>query len=291
MPGKRYSRPDLHLMASLEDGDQVRVTARAHAIADQTYLISLSELRQALDDPQALLNTINLAGPLAHWRQNLSLRLSLDDVERMITYAQPAAESPTGEMQRHWLLPRVALEFSDPALAALPWVQALEEQASPHPVVHRSPVAARALARPFTLPLRVLHVPGSYTALLEQIQGQVTQHYNDRQEALAAFQYHTCGLKEIATWQRKGGWPKADILHFDALPTLDKPARLLDIERSTPGSLGWLERLANEWQTRLIILTCRVGEPGSRGSPAGDGTDKPRWACNSYLYAVQRLPG
>ncbi|MDX1662455.1 MAG: CHAT domain-containing protein [Candidatus Promineifilaceae bacterium] len=163
------------------------------------------------------------------------------------------------------VLKRLLLDVRDGALSALPWealwqTEVLETLHLPGEFVGRaSSVPARSLNVPLTVPLRFLHVdaaPGAPTLreMMEQIFGG-----HDPAEIDQAVLARTVTFNELEEWRREQGWPTCEVLHFDHLPTLEDEQHLLSGRADSAGTLAWLERVANAWQTRLVVVQAREG--------------------------------
>jgi hypothetical protein len=156
--------------------------------------------------------------------------------------------------QRH----RLALETDDPELAALAWEASLAPALPAEPrvsIVRVSPVRPRILSIPLTLPVRILQVDPR-VPLLPLVRGI----FGGRTAAdfAQAFEVRTCEMKEIRDWRPPFGLPTVGVLHFDHPPL---PADLLTTaEPRRAGTLGWLWRLTDLCQTRLVVLRCHPGK-------------------------------
>jgi hypothetical protein len=165
-------------------------------------------------------------------------------------------------------LPRVVLRISDTRLVGLDWEHDLRNMlfvAREAPLIVRaSAVWPRSAAQPLTLPLRILEVSSVgdrriVDHALALLQGFPT---SDRDHALVAASCPAEALEK--TWQYEQGpaWPTIDILHFDEFLQIaqDSSRRFSTASTRIAGTLGWLFRVADVNQTRLIVL--RSWNPG-----------------------------
>jgi hypothetical protein len=163
-------------------------------------------------------------------------------------------------------LPRLTLNVTDLELARLAWESSLHPHIPKQPyhysyIVRVSPVVPRLISIPLTLPLRFLQVKSSLPSTLQSFElgDMIRDFFGSHPGELVdqAVQVETCSFSGLDDFRESSNWPTAEVLHFDRFPTLEKPEVLLttaDPER--PGTLGWLARLADTWQTRLIVIQC-----------------------------------
>ena len=74
----------------------------------------------------------------------------------------------------------------------------------------------------------------------------------------AAVQVRACSFDEIDGKLPHRDWPTAEVLHFDDYSALIERPELL-LSTANPrfrGSLGWLSRLTDRLQTRLVVVEC-----------------------------------
>lgn len=125
------------------------------------------------------------------------------------------------------LLPRIALDLRDGRWITEAWEIVLREAGlgPPSAVVRLSRVIPRAGQIPLTLPLRLLETGAERPP------------------------------ERLSELLLGSGWRNADVLHVHRLSRLTSREKILstaDPER--PGTLGWLARLTDAWQTRLVVL-------------------------------------
>lgn len=193
----------------------------------------------------------------------------LEDLARLLflTRASPAWDvwGETSISSSDFVHYRLTFDVKDTELAALSWEGSLfpsipsDINIYPPIAVRVSPVIPRVTTIALTLPLRFLQVTLSpqRASLPELIRRNVGTHQPDSLVAQAV-QMDTCSFSDLKEWRLKSEWPTVEVLHFDRFPTLDEPTSILltttDPER--PGTLGWLVRLADTSQTRLIVIHC-----------------------------------
>jgi hypothetical protein len=146
---------------------------------------------------------------------------------------------------------RLVLDIHDRDLAGIAWEWPLYALLHEDEVVVRtSAVRARALSIPMTLPVRVIHVDPSQPLVRYAIERAMagSEPGGGRIVDLAELPVEKLGGPSVER-------PTAEILHFDATRWPEDTRELLstaDPERA--GTLGWLARLTERWQTRLVII-------------------------------------
>jgi hypothetical protein len=148
--------------------------------------------------------------------------------------------------------------------------------------IRRSPVAPRESGRPFTLPLRIAHI-GCWDPEFRR--------FSEEYEYLAQHDALLCRHVDRDNIERLfREWPTADILCLDGIdwPSNDEEVLSTQIPEKV-GSLGWLDRLSDVWQTRLVVMIARTPDEqrllrvlaialANRGGPAIFVTDHaPSW--------------
>lgn len=143
----------------------------------------------------------------------------------------------------------------DAALAAIDWESALAPVAAARVIVRVSPVRPRVADIDPTFPMRLLEV-GNASRIAAVVDG-VSRKLIPGRLIVAA----STPLSRVEPHLREERWATADVLHFVDLLAEVAPADALRTARiDQPGTLGWIERIADRWQTRLVILE-HAGEP------------------------------
>lgn len=124
------------------------------------------------------------------------------------------------------------------------------------PIVRISRVRPRALNLDFTLPLRVLQIePADEWKTASSLQSLFSRHEKERDDVV---RLNECTLGELQRFRRDSKWPTAEVLHFGRWGDLAMMEEAFSTSQSeTTGTVGWLSRLTDTWQTRLVILHCR----------------------------------
>lgn len=191
--------------------------------------------------------------------QWLSFKESLSDWQELI---DKAVRITGASGKRVEVTPRLSLDIIEPVLAAIDWERIFAYllqsfHTENRPIVRLSSVRSRITSIPFTLPLRILHVDPQPGSNLKDKARSVFGHSISNKEVGEIIQWRIAKLSDFVSWSLPSGAPTAEILHFDSLPTLNKPQTLLSTAfPELPGTLGWLTRMAGLWQTRLIIINC-----------------------------------
>ena len=158
-------------------------------------------------------------------------------------------------------LHRVVLDIADRELAALDWETLLRDAAQkisypapvtpgPWTIVRRSYVRPRALTLPLTLPMRILQMnPRPYHPIADWVRSLFGHRpQTEVDEAVKVF--------ATSAWDPPADWPTVDVLHLDVLPEILFPERLSTAHPEIVGTLGWLARSTERWQTRLLVIHC-----------------------------------
>jgi hypothetical protein len=157
------------------------------------------------------------------------------------------------------VLERICLSVDDERVAVLPLEQVVAAELQRGgfrlpSIVRLESVPARVAQVPMTLPLRLLQLDprGDFDlpSWLGQMFGLPTY----------AVQAEAGSSTLFARWSLPAGWKTADVLHLDRLPTLDERDRFRLSARDKPGSLGWLLRCTDLWNTRLVVMRPDVNE-------------------------------
>jgi CHAT domain-containing protein len=145
----------------------------------------------------------------------------------------------------------VAVTATDERLAALPWEEWIETDAAHwYRWVRSSPVPPTIAGATFNLPLRIVEVgPGGVAQAVAAVFGT-----HDPAHVAKAVTVTPCGVEELD--ELAGRQLTADVLHFNDGAFLADGADLLRCGRpDRRGTLGWLLRLVDRLQTRLVVLT------------------------------------
>jgi len=185
------------------------------------------------------------------------------------------------------LLLRIVLDVTDPILAGLNWEQILARMVDVvnwpvHPVnyysarmfVRASHVRPRALNLPLMLPLRILHVaPRPDHHLEEWVRALFGTHPRELVDQAVR-------VATVTGWDLPEDWPVVDVVHVGVLEALGDASMTLSMAvPDRAGTLGWLTRWTDRWQTRLIVLNasspaqasaarCVARALGNKGGPA-----------------------
>lgn len=163
---------------------------------------------------------------------------------------------------------RMTLQLDEAALATLPWERHLGAIVGANPrdftIVRASPVRARVAQLPLTLPLRLLQIDRSELDLGACI--RACFHSVD-DITLANSVGVQAGLAPDFTYHRApADWPTVDVLHLG--PTvIGKPDASSVLQTEDPfavGTLGWMMRATEAWQTRLVVIETDTAEDESR---------------------------
>jgi hypothetical protein len=156
----------------------------------------------------------------------------------------------------HQALGRFVLSIPDSQLRSLPWegafsrlIHRFRPTLLPLIVVRRSEVRWREEELPFTLPLRILQLrDGARVSVPESI----SMAFGNRPpwEWERAARVETIWLGELTAYRREV--PVVHVLHLTPDRSWSDVVTSNDAEKV--GSLGWLSRLVDTWQTRLVIL-------------------------------------
>lgn len=154
------------------------------------------------------------------------------------------------------LLPRIVLDVRDELWLSDSWEATLKRaiRAPSFAVIRLSRTLPRAGQIPLTLPLRFLETgPGQFG----EVRGAVERVLGaDEERYASAVQTSEGPPSGISEFLARSGWRTVDVLHVHRLPHLAPGSDFLstaDPERA--GTLGWLSRLADVWQTRLVVLS------------------------------------
>jgi hypothetical protein len=193
--------------------------------------------------------------PLAGLAESLSLTADSPTWQEWSNAEIPVYSQPVA------IIARLTIDVSDLDLAPLAWERSLFAHIpAPHHysrIIRVSPVVPRVGAVPLTLPLRFLQVDPSPGR--KPLQTTIREVFGSHPEALIAqaVQIESCSFSDLDAFRARSAWPTADVLHFDNFPTLAEPEMLLSTaDPEQPGTLGWLARLADSWQTRLLVIHC-----------------------------------
>src|SRR5260370_264330 len=177
-------------------------------------------------------------------------RWSADDVLRA---EEKIADLSLAELRvpRFWTfnpfsfkLERLAIETSDPVAAMVDF----ESQAGLGPTVVRvSHVRPRVADIDPTFPYRVLET-GSLR--IEPF----FHGWNEGVIGSGAMAAAHASLAEAEAFVRKNDWATVDVLHCEELPAGLSEGEVLRTSSNEPGTVGWLLRTTDLWQTRLVVF-------------------------------------
>lgn len=172
-------------------------------------------------------------------------------------------------------LARVVLRVEGRALAAAAWerlVPRLVDASQPpsYAVVRDTPVPPRDHVSRWTLPLRIVHVDAAGARVVRQAVDERFGRFAGA-EAENAVRVRELAPGELSTWTLTEDWPNAEVIHLERLPSAPPGARLSTARAGEVGTLGWLARLTELAQTRLLVLEAADGgeEADARALAAG----------------------
>lgn len=164
------------------------------------------------------------------------LEYSRSDVQ----IALPLRSVPPLSGPKDELLQRYTIRTADPTDVEFPWERHLPPGGA---IVFVSPVRPRVADISPSFPLRVLATGSEVRDFVLQMNRQMIA--NEAVVAAAA------PLETFEAFLRSNKWGTADIIHVD-VPLPDLPLRTS--RHAPPGTAGWLLRIADLWQTRLIVF-------------------------------------
>ena len=161
--------------------------------------------------------------------------MSIPMIVSLATAAMPPLARPTDRR-----VERYTLSTGNRGVVEFPWESYLPPGGA---IVFSSPVRPRVADIPPAFPLRVLATdPAARDYVLSMNRDMID---------LGAVIPAAAPLVDFESFLRTNEWPTADILHISE-PLADGALRTsLD---APPGTAGWLLRISDLWQTRLIIL-------------------------------------
>jgi hypothetical protein len=168
----------------------------------------------------------------------------------LIVPIDPALLQPTA-IDPIETIAQVAIEVREPRWTGLEWERCIRTPL-PCAVIRRSHVRPRVLDVPFTVPARVLYV-GGRAPQPDFVAGAFGSH----DSSVAALSAH-CELSMAERTVEKLEWPTVEILHFRDLENRARGIPLLSTSvAESAGTVGWIGRHAQFWQTRLILIETR----------------------------------
>ena len=269
MPGITYSRLDFTLSVR-PAGENARFRLSWPG-QEYRFTLAMNELPGGSSDlgPAGLAQRLELGTPLTDWinwvhAEQGRLPPGQQTLPVLDFNSAPNALDNLDSRLRAGLLPSLALDINDAALAARPWEAALWPSVQPY-LIHRiSPVRPSCLTLPLVLPLRFVHVDPQ-GASIQQAVSQVLGHFG--QMALSNIaRVREVQLPDLNTLRGAADWPTADVLHFDGFIPLSNWLLRVSVPE-VAGTLGWFLRLAGAWQTRLIVLNCMTQIEADRAMP------------------------
>jgi hypothetical protein len=167
-------------------------------------------------------------------------RLEYERHDVRVAFPPPHAGMPPLARPTDQRVERYTIGTGNREAVEFPWESYLPPGGA---IVFSSPVRPRIADIPPAFPLRVLATdPAARDYVLAMNQEMI-----DTEAVIPA----ASPLLEFESFLRTNEWPTADILHISE-PLVDGPLRT-SLE-APPGTAGWLLRIADLWQTRLIIL-------------------------------------
>jgi hypothetical protein len=167
-------------------------------------------------------------------------RLEYDRDDIRVVFPPPHAGMPPLARPTDQRVERYTIGTGNREAVEFPWESYLPPGGA---IVFSSPVRPRIADILPAFPLRVLATdPAARDYVL-----RMNQEMIETEAVIPA----ASPLLDFESFLRSNEWPTADILHISE-PLSDRPLRTsLD---APPGTAGWLLRIADLWQTRLIIL-------------------------------------
>lgn len=279
----RYTRYDIDIrIRRLPDGDAKVITFACNQF-DQFTVPSVE-----VDDWMSALPSAPFTDMLDSLRpiRDLLIAMSGDIVQQA--------------QQTQWFVPRIILKIDDLDLAALPWESTLSQwlpQQDEWLVIVRSSLVHCAWeAKPLALPITAMHVEPTPDWALDSLT-QAVFGSHDSQRVARAINVKRGNLERIEAGKRG----RLEILQFEQLrfPT---GGRLLQStsQPTIPGTLGWLTRLTERLECRLVVLAADGPEQTrqarwlaaaliARGGPAvvvADRTEPNYVNCISEFYKL-----
>lgn len=255
-----FVRNDLALRLQAVDEGSISIQARAGARL-ATATVSTSEVEASATPPLLLLNALTNT---AEWPPLLADWQAPNPASQPFTAFDLWMPSMSSWNVRRfgWIpglheLKRVTLELNDPTWAGWSWEDALRGQlalASWLPVLCNSPTHPRAFELPLAFPLQILDITTLSSSRLSALVEQIFGHWVQDPTMREVLQVAACDPQRIKTTLRREGWRQVDIMHFDVFPWRPPAHKLLLASSDTPGTLGWLMRLANRYLPRLIVI-------------------------------------
>ncbi len=168
--------------------------------------------------------------------------------------AEWLADAPPADVQR------VTIDVADPMLAGLGWEAAVARELAGRSWIHLVRVTRarpRATTIGLTVPIRIVEVNPAQGPRLRDVVYPVFG--NRSAEAIEwAFVVREMPLDALTSLSSQE-WPTLDVLHVTSLPLLDRPDAALSTASGAQGSLGWLARMTERLQTRLVVLHAEDG--------------------------------
>ena len=270
-----YSRADFHLEIARSSDFEISIRRTPFVPGGVRHMIETG----ALDGPSIVGNVANslswLPAEFADWQA-----------------VRPTPPPGTQEIVR------IALDVADVDMNGVPWESAVAHALASQfaRIVRVHPTRPRAHAIPFTLPFRVVELnaaPG------RSLKDSVLRVFSGHPEERVKNAFQMTELPLSAAPSLPANWPSVDILHIVGLPSLFNLEELLSTAPPhLVGSVGWLSRITDRWQCRLVVLECSFPDQAAnarrlasalvrRGGPAIVVGDFPSFVSDPYqdLYA------
>lgn len=254
----RYRRFDIHVILRRSEDGGTRAETRVGRLSFEHFFTAEEVTRWSS------------GGVLTH--QELSARLRLPDAVRELLDLYYGTR-PADASER--FLARLAFDVRDSRWEVIDleklWTWAeLDFRMSVSAVasvaisaVRVSPVRPRVGLIPFTLPVRVVELD-LYPSARGSISTLVAGIFGGLSDWARAMVVGDCEPTRLEDFLKKESWPTAEVLHFTdpgIFRAVAEAGKLLSTAATDiPGTLGWLSRLADSWQTRLVVLEHRSGE-------------------------------
>ena len=262
MPQKNYYRHDVRLIIlRLEkEGASLRLESGSKSVEAQVSTEILKKWREDGDSADVSLSLLKLFAA-NFWRYSIGS-------------GGPSSDTVTPGYER---LSRVTLHVSDAELSSLHWEAAtrraldalsndgglstsLRQIVLGLPIVRISPVKLHAVSRTFTLPLRIHQIGRTQGRSIKEIVAEAFSPRPIKEKASdidSAVEVRESDFEDLEEALTRSKIPTVEVLHFDHFSTLTKLPRLMSSAAvEVAGSLGWLSRLSDRWQTRLAVFHC-----------------------------------
>jgi hypothetical protein len=162
---------------------------------------------------------------------------------------QPVLGTPqTTPSSREAVIAHLEIEVADARTAAIDWEAVLAPLRPKAAIVRVTDAEPRMHQIPFTFPMRIATIDAG--PAVELLIGQTFAVGDARPAVIAS----GTTLGALRMFLEANAWPTADVLHFGQLGAITRETLLRTSTPEVAGSLGWMLRIVDEWQTRLIVI-------------------------------------